>query len=69
MAMIVGGNEVCSPALALAGELVEEGLSCEESRLHRDDARRRTMAEVSVQVVRRAPLVNYFLQRPIFDTK
>ena len=56
MAVIVGGDEVRFPALALAGELVEKVPSCGEPRLHRDDARRRTMAEVSVQVVRRAPL-------------
>ena len=56
MAVIVGGDEVRFPALALAGELVEKVPSCGEPRLQRDDARRRTMAEVSVQVVRRAPL-------------
>ena len=54
--MIIGGDEVCFPALALARELVKKVPSCGEPRLHRDDARQRTMAEVSVKVVRRAPL-------------
>ena len=54
--MIVGGNEVRFPTLALVEELVMKVPSCGEPRLHRDDVRRRKMAEVSVQVVRRAPL-------------
>ena len=49
-------DEARCPIPALAGELVEEVPGCGELRLHRDDARRRTMAAASVQVVRRAPL-------------
>ena len=56
MAVIVGGDEARFATLALVGELIEEVSSCGELRLHRDDARRRTVAEVSVQVVKRAPL-------------
>ena len=56
MAVIVEGDELHFPTLALAGELVEKVPSCGEPGLHRDDAQRRTMAEVSVQVIRRAPL-------------
>ena len=56
MAVIVRGDEARFHTLALVGELVEEVPSCGELRLHRDNARRRTMAEASVEVVRRAPL-------------
>ena len=64
MAVIVGGDEARFPTLALVGELAEEVPSCGELRLHRDDARRRTMTEVSVQVVRPAPLRRYRGMRP-----
>ena len=64
MAVTVGGDEACFPTLALVGELVEEVPSCGDLRLHRDDARRRMMAETSVQVVRRAPLRQYRGLRP-----
>ena len=59
MAAIFGGNEARFCTLALVGELVKEAPSCGELRLHRDDARQRTMAEASVQVVRRALLRRY----------
>ena len=56
MAVIVRGDKACFSTLALVGELVEEVLSCGKLSLHRDIVRQRTMVEVSVQVVRRAPL-------------
>ena len=59
MAVIVRGDEARFPTLALVGELVEEVPGCGKLRLHRDDARRRTMTAASVQVFRRAPLRRY----------
>ena len=64
MAAIVGGDEARFPILALVGEPVKKVPSYGELRLHKDDARRRTMTEVSVQVVRRAPLRRYGGLRP-----
>ena len=64
MAVIVVGDKARFHTLALVGELVKEVPSCGELRLHRVIERRRTMAEASVQVVRRAPLRRYGGLRP-----
>ena len=55
--VIVGGGEPRFLTLSLVGELVEEVPNCGELRLHRDDARRRTVVEASMHVVRRSTVV------------
>ena len=65
MAVISRGDEVRFPGLALAGELAKKVPCFGEPWLHRDDARRRTIAEISVQVVRRAPLRRCRGLRPV----
>ena len=57
MAVVVRGNKVRFSTLALVGKLVEEVPVCGELRLHRDDARRRTVVEASMHVVRRSTVV------------
>ena len=64
MAVIARGDEARFLTLSLVGELVEEVPNRGELWLHRDDARRRMVAEASVQVVRHAPLRRYRGSRP-----
>ena len=64
MVVIVRGDEACFPTLVLVRELVKGVPGCEELRLHRDNARQRTMAAASVQVIRCTPLQQYRGSRP-----